>query len=271
MGKKKLGALTAGLLVLSLSTQTVSALNVVELYDSYGIEYKIKYPGKTLETIRKYNESQKSVYKYHYVEAADFDKSRLQMEIERLEERKQNLTADLLNGYDTDLDSIYLLEDTYTETERNLQNAKDSLKSKDIKVEDKNLHDVPTDYDYKVSLSVKDIYDARANLGDTIKPVNTACIVKDANDDRIVFLTVRDSAVHPIWKGKVVNVTDTNVVIYHYNGVYTMYSGLYDISIEKDSKVTQETVIGFSGKELTMQLRLDGKFVDCSKLYNGGE
>lgn len=273
MGKKAFGFLAVVTASLSVNCKlsNIQALNVIDVYKSYGQSYTIPYPESTLDTIRKYTDSQKSVYRYHYVESSTFDKGKLKRREKELTSELEDLTDNLFNAYDLSIADIYELEDRYVEVERNLNNTKAALKSKTVKVQPESLDDIPTDLEYKTAMNVKDIYDSRANLGDTIKPTNSACIVKESSDDHTVFLIVAGSAIHPIWKGKVVECTKHKVIVYHYNKVYTVYSNISNIRVSKDDIVTQDTILGESNRELIMQLRLNGKFVDCSKLYEGGD
>lgn len=272
VGKKTFG-ITVAVLCTLFGTQIVCAISVVDIYKKYDMNYTIPYPDKTLDTIRKYTESQKSVYKYHYIETSKFDKTRLRKREKSLKQRTKELKEELLGAYDMSVDAIYELENEYVECVRELENIKSALKTQSKITKDEEQIDTPTDAEYEMSLHVKDIYDSRANLGDVIKPTNSACIIKESNDTETTFLTVRGSMVHPIWNGEVVHVdTDTGeVVVYHYNKVYTVYHGLSKIIVNVGDRVTQDTEIGKSSRELVMKLRLDGTFVDCSKLYEGGD
>lgn len=75
----------------------------------------------------------------------------------------------------------------------------------------------------------------------------------------IRLIVTENTLVKPVMEGKVIRVDDgrdgRSVMIQHNNELYSIYSGLKEVLVEKDKQVNQQQVLGKSSTRLYLELR----------------
>lgn len=268
MGTKTKAVIVA--LCVLASSQQVSAETATDLYRVFDKEYTIEYPDDVLKVLRNYSNAERYIYQYQYITSSTYDEEELNKKAKELKSECKSIRSKLLNAYSLELSEIYELEDRLVTVEKQLDEINSSKKSSDITPDVPNSDELPTSSDYRVALETKGIIDQRAELG-TVKnvpyPVSSTCILKDVDDTSVMLLTIDGAIVTPLWAGKVVSVDEDSVVVYHYNNIYTRYSGLSYISVEEGDKLGTQDTLGKSSHLLKLELRLDGELVDISKIF----
>lgn len=254
----------------------VNAASVDELYSLYGIKYNATLDGTVSETIKGYNNAKRYVEMYHHVSTAEFDTSVIDAELKHIDSRLKEIKEELFAGFYLTLDDIYLLEDEYN----SLVDRKEELCQVDTDVtldyQVPNLDTVPAYADYKEALKIRNEFEAQKEIGlleGLEYPLQASSIMYDVNTLFTTFKTIDNTGVLCLFNGRVEKVEDTRdglqITIDHYNGVRSIYNYLEETSLRTGDTVYQNQSIGYLlGNKLTLQLQLNGEFVDVSKLYN---
>lgn len=274
MGIKKITAVIMSLSLILYTPAVTSCETTTDLYSMYDMSYTVEYPKDIMDTISKYQNAKKYVSMYQYVILSEYD-------TKLLDERERNCLKtieksekSLLGCYNADLQTIYSYEDAYVTAVRQYDDVVKSKVTAPIDYEAPKPADVPTSSEYRKACNKKAYLDSCSNLGDVTDlhyPFNVACLIDSTDNNRITFLTQRDALVQSLFNGKVAKCDNTSLTIYHYNGVYTHYTGLSSVSVKKGDKVRQYEPVGTSTSKVTIQLKLNGKLVDISKLFKESE
>lgn len=256
--------------LLLLHNTPCQAATVDELYAVFDMEYSVEYPKDVLDTIDNYNYAKRYMSMYRYVVESEYDIESVNKNIEYLEDRLTEIESNLSKGFVLNLDEIYLLEDEYTEVYNQLERAKKSLISVDVDVRIPTSTDTPTYAEYINAMQKKALLATQAELGNVKGldyPIDTAALVKDLSDTHLTLSVADGSTATSLFNGKVVDITDDSITLYHYNNVYTLYKGIQHSYVEKGDTVYQGQSIGTVNSNLTLKLKLNGKLVDVSLLF----
>lgn len=256
--------------LLLLQDTPCQAATVDELYAVYGMEYSVEYPKDVLDIIDNYNYAKRYMSMYRYVVESEYDVESVNKNIEYLEDRLTEIEGNLSKGFDLSLDEIYLLEDEYTEVHNQLERAKKSLISVDVDVRVPTSTETPTYDEYVNAMQEKALLNTQAELGNVKGldyPIATAALVKDLSDTHLTLSVAEGSTATSLFNGKVVDITDDSITLYHYNNVYTLYKGVQHSYVVKGDTVYQGQSIGTVNSNLTLKLKLNGKLVDVSLLF----
>ena len=257
-----------------LSVNPIYADTASDLYELYGSEYVTDYPDGTLETISKYQNAKKYVAMYQYVITSDFDPSIINERIDKYSEEIDECSAKLLAGYSMSLEDIFDAEGEYLEATSLLHEAKKSLKQYEIDYSAPEAKDTPSYTEYSNACVVKDVIDAKSELGDvkSVKyPINGACLIDDQTDTSLTLLTAENNLVQSLFNGVVAKTTEDSVTVYHYNHIYTYYGGLTNVTVSKGDTVYQYQTLGTSSSHVTLKLKINGDIVDINKLLHKEE
>lgn len=271
MGVKKCKTALVLILLSLLSPVTVYADSASDLYKIYDIDYSTVYPKGVIKTIEDYNNAQKFLKSFRYVVTSEYDYSIIDNRIKKLTAEKESITELLLSGYSLSWEEIYELEDRYVTVSKQLEDAKLSLSSNSIEYDKPDTNTVPTTEEYEKALADKAAIDTKTNVGTLSNlepPLESACLLDSSSDVSTTYQTVKGSVVTAIFNGEVCEVGEDYIILNNYNGIKTYYRNLKSVNVSVGDTVYQNQAIATSNSYVTLQLSLDGNFVNLTKLYN---
>lgn len=256
-----------------LNPISVKADVPASLYAEYGLNFADTYPKECLKTISDYQEALRYPTKFAYVNSVTFDKAAIDNRIRDLTNECNACTKKLENGFSMPLSEIYSVEDEYKIATQRLAEAKNAKRTSTAKSK-VDIPPRPTKEDYEEALKVKASYDQLYDIGkvNVSIPITGEVTIKSHSDSStILSVDKEDCTVSALFKGTVIQATKTDVTIQHPGNIYTHYSGLTKKLVKNKEKVYQGEGIGLSSKQVTIQMKLNGKFVDLSKIITEGK
>lgn len=257
-----------------------SAATVEDLYDAYGMEYEVDIPQDITETIKNYNAAQRYLKQYHYVATATYDTDPIKADLKKVETEMDKVETELRKGYNLTITEIYALEERYVE----LSNDKKRLESALVMYEPdwsaEVAVNVPDYSSYEEAVHERDAILSSSEIGnveDVTVPVQAKALLYDNDDLRTIYKTVSGASILAMFNGTVTSIENDKdygltVTIDHNNNVYSYCCNLKDACVKVGDTVYQGQVVGYTLDSLAVfRLKLDGTFVDVSKLYKQEE
>jgi len=267
---KKIVTIVTLLNLLSIPTIKIYADTVEDLYNFYNISLTDSEPDEAVDIVTRYDKAKRYVAMYQYVADSNFDKKIIEDRVATLEERLEDITKALNNGYYLSASDIYRLEDEYVTCSKRLSESKKALSNKSVDIKDSVPSNVPSYEEYITAKKELSLYDYSADIGDLkfiSYPVSGAALVKDITDESITLSVKEGSDILSLFNGIVVGVTEDSVTIQHSKNVYSLYKNLKSNKVVLGDKVTQGEIVGKSNNTLFLKLKIEDSLVNISELF----
>lgn len=268
--KTKRSLIVCLLLCLLFKPIDVGATSLEEFYEFYDVDYTDAYPNDIINTIRNYQEAQRYIKRYRGVIESEFDTTLYESRLLSLKKELDETSKMLLAGYDLSLYEIYSLEDKYNELSDNIANLEKAMCVSDNSIEVLDKDKVPTYSEYCKALEEKAKIDSSDAIGDIDKlepPIASSKLLDKHSSTSTTYMTTQGAVIKSLFSGKVTEVGDDYCVISNDYKMVMYYRNLSSIDVKVGQSLNAGAIIGKSYKYVTLQLSLNNKFVDLTKLF----